>query len=413
MKEDVDGALRAWNRIGEPRIDLVRVEGLEHTGYAIVEDLLSLAPHTELTVTALRRARRRLAMLPVASASRVGYRPVPGGLAEIDVAVVERRQFPNRMSLATVAAHSLIERELVLDIPAPTGSGARWIASWRWWKSRPRLGLSLLVPVAFGRSGLWRLDGFWERQSYAIAQTDDEGLAQEDRTRLALSYTDWIMADTRVALGIAFDRWNHSRDYVGLFGSVEHRLAKDRLAARLQGAMWPALGSATSFGTAGVGLAWRSTMTSTSTGPILLTARAGFEAAGAQAPFNVWPGADVGHARDVLLRAHPLLSEGVVDGGILGRTLAHGGVELERTFREWPARLSLAVFGDVARAGHGLAPRVGNAHNETRTQIDIGFGLRLRVAGEARTLRIDVAQGLRDGRRAISAGWQLPWPEDH
>jgi hypothetical protein len=40
----------------------------------------------------------------------------------------------------------------------------------------------------------------------------------------------------------------------------------------------------------------------------------------------------------------------------------------------------------------------------------VGFGLRLRVAGEAKTLRIDVAHGLRDGRNAISAGWQLPWP---
>jgi hypothetical protein len=34
------------------------------------------------------------------------------------------------------------------------------------------------------------------------------------------------------------------------------------------------------------------------------------------------------------------------------------------------------------------------------------------VAGQARTLRIDVAHGLRDGRRAVSAGWRLPWPDD-
>jgi hypothetical protein len=42
----------------------------------------------------------------------------------------------------------------------------------------------------------------------------------------------------------------------------------------------------------------------------------------------------------------------------------------------------------------------------------VGIGLRLRVAGHAPTLRIDVARGLRDGQSAVSAGWQLPWPEE-
>src|SRR6185436_8871512 len=136
-------------------------------------------------------------------------------------------------------------------------------------------------------------------------------------------------------------------------------------------------------------------------------ARAGIEAASARAPFDVWAGADVDQGRDIFARAHPLLNGGVVDGGIFGRTLAHGGVELQaRAFTREPAGLSVAVFGDVARARHALAPAATG-----RTQIDVGVGLRLRVAGQARTLRIDVAHGLRDGRRAISVGWQLPWPD--
>ena len=95
--DDLEGALQAWNRIGEPQIDLVRVEGLDRTYQAVVRDLLSLSPRTELTVAGLQRARRRLALLPAASATRVGYRPVPGGLAEIEAAVVERPRFPGRM----------------------------------------------------------------------------------------------------------------------------------------------------------------------------------------------------------------------------------------------------------------------------------------------------------------------------
>jgi hypothetical protein len=35
----------------------------------------------------------------------------------------------------------------------------------------------------------------------------------------------------------------------------------------------------------------------------------------------------------------------------------------------------------------------------------------VRIAGHPRTLRIDVAHGVRDGRTVMSAGWHLPWPE--
>ena len=91
---DLEGALRAWNRIGEPRIDLVRVDGLDRTFQTVVRDLLGLSPRTELTVAALRRAHHSIALLPAASATRVGYRPIAGGLAEIVAAVVERPRFP-------------------------------------------------------------------------------------------------------------------------------------------------------------------------------------------------------------------------------------------------------------------------------------------------------------------------------
>ncbi|HEX2309998.1 MAG TPA: C39 family peptidase [Vicinamibacterales bacterium] len=406
IEDDPDGALRAWNRLGEPRIDLVRMEGLDRTPHAVVQDLLGLTPRTVLTIEGLQRARRRLAMLPAASATRVGYRPIPGGLAEIDGAIVERRSVPDRAAFAGMAAHALLEREVLLDAAAPFGRGTRWIGSWRWWDGRPRVGFSFLAPSAFGRSGLWRLDGFWEQQSYAVGKAQAASVAQEDRKRLALSYTDWMSANTRVALGVALDRWNHSRDHVALSVSFEHRLAEDRVAVRVQSAMSPALGREASFGSGAVGLTWRSSAVPVSTRPVLLTARAGLDSVSAQAPLDLWPGGDVGHARDVLLRAHPLLVDGTVDGGVFGRTLAHGGLELEtRAFTQGLARVSGALFADLARAGHGLPQSA-----EKQAQIDVGFGLRVRVAGQGQAVRIDVAHGFLDGRRAISAGWQLPWP---
>jgi tetratricopeptide (TPR) repeat protein len=407
VQNDVDGALQAWNRIGEPRIDLLRVEGLNRTPYAIVEGLLGLTPRSELTATKLRRARRRLAMLPAASASRVAYRPVPGGLAEVDAAIVERSPFPGPVAMGVFAAHASTEREFLLDVAAPSG-GTRWIVSWRWWAARPRVGLSLLAPAAFGRSGLWRLDGLWEQQPYVVSgRPDDEALTREDRTRLALSYADWTGGDTRVALGAAFDRWDRARSYVGMFGSVEQRLMGDRLAARARGTFWPTLNRAARFGSSGFDLAWRSSSTSTSGREPLLLGRAGVESASARAPFGIWPGADIGHARDVLARAHPLLNRGIIGGGIFGRTLAHSTVEFQATMlARGLTHVGMALFTDVARAWHSLEHTAGD-----RTQIDIGAGLRVRVAGHPRTLRIDVAHGVRDGRTVISAGWQPPWPE--
>ena len=404
--DDLDGALHAWNRIGEPQIDLIRVDGLDRTYQAVVHNLLGLAPRTELSLVALQRARRRLALLPAASATRLGYRPVSGGRAEVEATVVERPRFPGRVGLASLGAHALLERELVIGTAAPASGGARLDLGWRWWQERPRLALSLRAPAAFGRSGLWQLDGIWERQSYDVGPSEGEPVVQEDRRRVALSYSDWKGANTRVGVAAAFDRWERSGNYLAFSGLAERRLAGDRLAVRAQAGIWPPLAHAKSFGAGGLDVFWRSRSTSQSGRPPLLTARAGLDSASSRAPLDLWPGADVGHARDALARAHPLLRGGVVSGGIFGRTLAHGGVELQAgTFVRGPARLGVALFTDVARAWHPLEPTDGS-----QTQIDVGFGLRLRVAGEAKTLRIDVAHGLRDGRNAISAGWQLPWP---
>lgn len=404
--DDLDGALHAWNRIGEPQIDLIRVDGLDRTYQAAVHELLGLAPRTELSVAGLQRARRRLALLPAASATRVGYRPVPGGLAEVEAAVVERPRFPGRMGLISVGAHTLLERELLIGTAAPASGGARFDLGWRWWNERPRLALSLRAPAAFGRSGLWQLDGLWERQSYNVGPSEGEPVVQEDRRRVALSYSDWMGANTRVGVAAALDRWERSGNYLAISGLAEHRIADDRVAVRAQAGIWPSIEQAESLGVGGLDVFWRSASTPESGRPPRLTARAGLESASSEAPLDLWPGADVGHARDVLARAHPLLLGGVVSGGIFGRTLAHAGVELQAgTFARGPARLGVALFTDVARAWHPLEPTDGS-----QTQIDVGFGLRLRVAGEARMLRIDVAHGLRDGRNAISAGWQLPWP---
>ena len=62
-------------------------------------------------------------------------------------------------------------------------------------------------------------------------------------------------------------------------------------------------------------------------------------------------------------------------------------------------RVAPAAFLDVGHASHGLVT------SNTRTQFDLGGGVRLSMPG-AGVLRIDLARGLRDGTTALSVGWQ-------
>jgi hypothetical protein len=403
LLDDPDGAIAAWNHIGEPKIDVVRLDGLDRTYDTVAHDLLNLVPHAGLSLSDLQRARRRLALLPAASTTRVAYRPISNGLVEVEATVVERPRFPGRLGLAAIGTHALIERELVFGATVPAGSAVRLNVGWRWWTERPRLAITFSTPAAFGRSGLWEVDGFWERQSYDLGRPASAVIVEENRKRIALSYSDWFGASTRLGLTAALDRWEHSGTYVAISGRAEQRLAGDRLAIMGQGGLWPATGRTQSFGAGGLDVFWRSAST---TEPRVM-ARAGVESASLAAPHDLWPGADVGHARDVLARAHPLLRDGVVSGGVFGRTLGHGGVEVRATtFARGTGRLGVALFTDIARAWHPLDP------TGTGTHVDFGIGLRVRVAGEARALRVDVARGLRDGNHAISADWQLPWPHE-
>ena len=81
LRDDVNGALHSWNKLNEPEVDLVRVDGLTRTRYEVVVQALDLPPGELLTAAKLGLARRRLSALPVEVGSRVSYRPLTGGSA--------------------------------------------------------------------------------------------------------------------------------------------------------------------------------------------------------------------------------------------------------------------------------------------------------------------------------------------
>jgi outer membrane translocation and assembly module TamA len=107
-----------------------------------------------------------------------------------------------------------------------------------------------------------------------------------------------------------------------------------------------------------------------------------------------------------LLRAHPLLEEGVVSGPVFGRRLVHNTIEYQQPLRiVMSGALSVAAFADTAAAWH----RLRNA-DRSPLHTDVGVGIRLALPGSSGTVRVDLARGLRDRRVVLSAGWTPPWP---
>ena len=389
------GALDAWNKLDEPRLNLVRVSGLDRTSQRVVEDLIDVDAGAVLTPASLARARRRVAALPAVSASRVGYTPAAGGLADVEVAVVERPLRPSTFTLIRRAAQAAVQRELFADVSGLTPGGERFSAAWRFWENRPAVTLRAETPSLFGVTGLWTIEGGWSRQPYAL---DDSTIVVDERRHAGVRYTDWLTAATRVEAGMGLDRWSGRPASAFVRGAVEQRLFGDTVAARLEGSTWPS--SAGTFGAGTLNVAWRAGRADA----LSLRARGGFDAASARAPLDLWPGAGSGHARAPRLRAHPLLDDGVISGGVFGQRLAHAGVDAGRTLlARRLVRLDAVAFADTARAWRSLS-------GDRRWHVDAGFGVHLRGPSDAGGIAVDVARGLRDGRSALTIGWEQAWP---
>jgi len=398
VQDDVPGALRAWNAIGQPRIDEVHIDGLHHMRYQLAAELLGLAPNAVLTPDAFERASRRLAELPDRVASRIGLRPAADGYAVVDVAIAEREARPRGpFEWGAAAAKAVVNREVDVGVPGFTGQGELWSAGWRWWTHRPRAAFAFEAPRTGWLPGVWRVDASWESQQYLVG--DARAAVDETRTHAGVSVGDWPTGHLRYRIAAGFDAWNGARRTASAGAEIERRFARDRVGIAAEGTAFAPLSGGSGFRAAGVHLDAR---TSANAVRWVLTATGGVDAVSSAAPFALWPGAGDGHARAALLRAHPLLDDGAIAGPAFGRTLAFASGEVRRWIdRASPVRFGIAAFTDVARAADRLPGAV-----ELPWQIDAGVGVRIRVPGTPGTLRADYAHGLRDGANAFTVGWQ-------
>jgi hypothetical protein len=411
MQEDAVGALRAWNEIDKPRVNLMRIDGVRRTRHQTIAEALGIQPNMLLKADAFERARHRLGELPDQSSARLALRPEADGFATVNVVVAERAAIPRGgAEWLGASVRAGVDRQVSVAVPGVTGQGEVWSASWRWWSHRPGVTLGLAAPRLRGAPGVWRVEGSWQAETYADAPPASDALVRESRTRGALTVSDWLSGSVRYALTAGLDSWNVARrlqpnevDYLkaaSLGGSIERRLLRDRVSLSIEGSRWIPIADGRAFDAVAARLWARS---STDTRGWVYLATVGTEHVSEAAPLGLWPGAGDGHARAPLLRAHPLLIDGIVSlagSSVFGRALAYGGVEAQRWFeRPSVLRVGLGGFVDAAHTSRRAAPGVESAH------IDLGAGLRVKVPGSAGVLRVDVARGLRDGATALTVGW--------
>jgi len=400
---DERGALRAWNQISEPRADLARIDGLERTPYRAVAGQLGLPRGRLLTSQGFIRARRRLAEMPAQSGSRLSFKPLPQGVAQVNAAVLERPLlFDGPLDAGGASLRALLEREASLEVGSPTGNGELWTARYSWRRERPRASIALAVPAPGGRPGIWRVEGFWERQAYAteasfgLDSVARPSVVREERRRTALSFADWIASTLRVEAGAALDKWVDRGAHLSLDGTIEALFLDDRLAIRAQAAQWTSLENGASFDAGGLHVRW-STRHFERGGWL---AHAGVSGATSRAPLALWPGAGTGRGREPLLRAHPLLEDGVLSGRAFGRALANGGIEQQAWVGTVRAlRIGFGLFLDAARPWE--SPRSARVP----WQVDGGACLRLAGLGARGEFRLTAAHGLEDGASAFTVGW--------
>jgi hypothetical protein len=279
------------------------------------------------------------------------------------------------------------DREIRLHAANLTGGGELWHAAWRWWENRPRAAFGLAAPAPFG--GVWALSFVDERETYGLATAP----VQERRRTLSFSLADWVAGTARWEAGLTREEWADG-PATGLLAGVRYQTLDDRFSTAAGTTIWNHRGREW---LASSSLSWRSAVRHE--GSVLLV-RAGGSLASEGAPLLSWNGAGTGHGRGELLRAHPLLHDGVIRDAVFGRGLVSGGAE----WRRWRApfkrvlRFAPALFVDAARAYD--VPEYG----DPRTHVDAGAGVRLAIPG-AGVLRADLAVGLRDRKWAIAVGW--------
>ena len=396
---DRDGALAAWNTVGRPVIDLLRIDGTSHIRFNVLASAMAAPVGEALTPSVLSFAQRRLADIPALSRSRVTYSAVGGGMVEVRAAVIELpRNEPPALVAVSEGLRGVFTSQVRLALRTPFGRGELWSAHWRWEQADPRVTLRLDMPTRVRIPVIVTLVRGWEGYRFAGTST------VERRSLSAVSLTGWITPRIEQQVGTRLERWSGrgelmafavgnaahlAHDHVSLLSEAEHAVALssagsayDRVRSRLVVSLAPD--------------AWANTW----------SMRLGAEWASRSAPGALWSQAGGALTRDIPLRAHPLVIDDALPELQRGRASLVAGIAGDRPLTTiGQVTIGMGVFADAAH----LMLR-GDPASPHRLYVDGGAGLRFALAGaEWAAVRLDVARGLAADRRwAFTVGLDQP-----
>lgn len=403
LADEPQPALAAWNRIDEPRLDRVQVEGLVRTRADIATAVIGLRPRDPLTTEMMSRAARRLDQLPTAALGKVTYRPRAGGRADVVAAVGEGGLIEPWIVLTLrLGAEFVGKHEVRLRVNSPTGRGEALELGGRFESHRPSAWASLDTPRLAGLPGVVSLSGLWDRQTYGSAGGALDGTVVETRRRGAADWSHWLTSSLRLEAGMGAERLDGQGSFVSMRVGGDRRFFADRTALVAEAGSWMGLGGARGFAALGGSAAFRS-----GTRPRRWAFAARFDGRRATeaAPMAVWPSAGTGASRALLLRGSPLVADGIVVGEAFGRGLLHATAEAEVQVADRTlVRLGIAAFVDWAKPWDTRL-RSGAGQGE----FAIGAGVRIHATGSA-AFRFDVAKRPGSPGVVVSAGVIPPWP---
>ncbi|MDX1675330.1 MAG: papain-like cysteine protease family protein [Longimicrobiales bacterium] len=381
-------ALEAWNRIDEPSVDLVQIRGLEATRYPVAVRVTGIRPRTMLTTSGLRRADRRLEQLPAVARARVAYRPLRDGSVTVEARVLERRRLPfGIIDLAGLGLGALVNRHADLELGPLLPVGERWRLTGGWREARSLAEGAVALPWA-PLAAVVTVGAGWTEERYA-------GLRDRTRTWGGATVTRWVTADTRMAVDAGLERWDAGRR----LGRVGLSVLWTRWADRVR------LG-ATVHGWGGADGRWARARAAARArvpdGPKAWTFTLGGSVTSAGASPTVWDGAGAGALRAPLLRGHPLIRDGRIQGDAMGRGLVHGTLAWGWYLPAGPGTISFELFIDGARVWD---PLTGDG---PRSYADPG--VELGVSSHRGAVALALARGR--GEWVVSArvdAGTLPW----
>lgn len=390
---DGTGALRAWNVVGTPTIDLLRIDGSRQVRFRVLADALDLVPRQVLTPTRLALARRRLADTPALAQARVSYTAVPGRAVELRAAVVERpRTTPIAEILVVESGRAIARREVTFAVSSPLGIGELWSAQWRWRRADPRLALRVDVPTSLWVPAIVSFER--SQESFRFSG----GVPDSRRSSSFVSVGGWSRPDLEHLVGARFERWSGAGDFLALSAGSALHTADDRLSmvAEVEHAV-PVTGRE-AYDRVSTRAVWTLPVDQWAN---TWSVRAGADWAGASTPRGLWPIAGGGLSLAIPLRAHPFIVDDLRPADRAARTIMHAGVAADR---------HLATLGRVALGG-GIfldgASLSSTAIGSTAAQLylDAGAGVHVALPGvEWAKVRIDFARGLAtDPRWGVSA----------